>query len=129
MSTPKYATAILSLAVVILTALTAAASGPVTLTTILQLAVLALGGVITYIVPILDGRWKGGVKTGVAVVAALVSAVIPLVGGGFTWQAVFIVVLAGVQALATQLGVAIRVDAARPTVTVHATEAAKAGIR
>lgn len=107
----KYASALLSLTVLLVTSITAALAGPVTLTVLIQLGLLFLGGVVTYIVPLLSGGWVGGLKVGIGVVAAALAAVVPLLTGAhWNLQNTLIVVLAVVNALATQLGVAIRKD-------------------
>jgi hypothetical protein len=106
----KYATAILSLVVLIGTALSAALSGPITPVVVWQLVALVLGGVGAFLVPLAPVRWQGVGKTGVAVLGAIVAAVIPLLTSEWTGQTILIVILAGVNALATELGVVIRTD-------------------
>lgn len=117
-TTQKYATALLSLAVVLVTAVVAMPD--YTLVSILQFVVLGAGAVVTYVVPLLEGGWRGGLKTGIAVLAAVITAAIPLIGGVWNVQTIAVVVLAAVNALATQLGVNIRVDSTVPApVTVN----------
>jgi hypothetical protein len=107
----KYASALLSLTVLLVTSITAALAGPITLTVLIQLGLLFLGGVVTYIVPLMSGPWAGVFKVGIGVVAAALAAIVPLLTGtSWTLQNTLIVVLAVVNALATQLGVAIRKD-------------------
>jgi hypothetical protein len=107
----KYATALLSLTVLLVTSLTAALAGPITPTALIQLGLLFLGGVVTYVVPLLSGGWVGGLKVSIGVLAGVLAAVVPLLTGQpWTLQNTLIVLLAGVNALATQLGVAIRKD-------------------
>lgn len=72
-----------------------------------QLIALAAGPVFQYFLPLLPGKWAGGLKTGFAVLAAIATLIIPLVIG-FTWQALVLVGLAAVQALATEIGVQLR---------------------
>jgi len=107
----KYATAILSLSVLLLGAVGTALHGTVSAVDILQLVILFLGGIVTYIVPLLPGGWSGGLKTGVGIAAAAVALVIPYVTqGSITTAQILLVVVGVIQAAATQLGVAIRID-------------------
>jgi hypothetical protein len=105
-----YATAILSIALVVVQAFVVTTD--FTATTIIQLAIVAVAAVGTYLVPVVNGRWAGAWKTGVAVVGAILSACVPLVThADYTPQTIALVVLAGVQALATEAGVGIRTTA------------------
>ena len=105
----KYATALLSLAVTLITALSAAAAGPWSLSVILGIVVVVAQGVVAYIVPLLDGAWQGGLKVGISLVLAAVTTVIPLLTGtAWTFSNTLVVILAVVNALTQQLGVAIR---------------------
>lgn len=72
-----------------------------------QLIALTAGVLITFVVPIVDGRWAGLLKTGAAMVAAVATLIIPLFLG-FSWQALVIVALAALSALATEIGVQVR---------------------
>lgn len=72
-----------------------------------QLIALTAGVIITFVVPIVDGRWAGLLKTGSAMVAAVATLIIPLLLG-FSWQALVIVALAALSALATEIGVQVR---------------------
>lgn len=102
----RYATTLLNLA---LLALTALVTLHYDIASIGQFVVLILGGVATFVVPVADAKWAGKLKTGVAIVTALVAAVIPfLVQGAITPSQVFTVILAGVTAFAVELGVQIR---------------------
>lgn len=113
-----YATALLSLAVVLITALISIPN--FTTVTVIQFLILAAGAVAAYIVPLLkSGAWRGLVKTGMAILFAIGTAIVPLVGSDWSFHTIGLIVLAGVNALAVQLGVAIRIDAekAQPVVT------------
>lgn len=110
----KYAAAVLSTLVVVGTSLATALGGHVDWSVLLQLAIVTAGAVGTYIVPVLPTGWRGGGKVGVAILAALLTAAVPFVGG-WTAQAVVLIILAGVQAAAVHLGVAIRVDGQNST--------------
>jgi|GEM_PF-3425753 len=104
-----YAAAILPAIIILLGALqTALADGIVDATEGGQLIALTAGVVGTYIVRLVDGRWAGALKTGTAILAAIATLVIPLVMG-FTPEALVMVALAGLQALATEIGVQVRV--------------------
>lgn len=74
-----------------------------------QMIALTAGVLITFVVPIVDGRWAGLLKTGAAMVAAVATLIIPLILG-FSWQALVIVALAALSALATEIGVQVRRD-------------------
>ncbi|MCJ1687796.1 hypothetical protein [Rathayibacter sp. VKM Ac-2927] len=74
-----------------------------------QLLALVAGAITTFGVPLLKGRWAGGLKTGAAILAAIATLILPLIYG-FTWQALVIVVLAALSALATEIGVNARQD-------------------
>lgn len=102
-----YAAAILSIGLVVIQAFVAVTE--FTPTAIIQLAIVAVGAIGTYLAPVVDGRWAGALKVGVAVVAAILSACVPLVTGDvYTPQTIALVVLAGMQALAAEVGVGIR---------------------
>lgn len=106
----KYAAALLSALIIIVTAL--AAIEVYTVDAIAQIIVLAAGTITTYFVPLVDRRWAGMLKTGAALVAALAAALAPLiVSGTYTPQALLVVVLAGLNVLAVELGVNVRQDA------------------
>lgn len=108
----KYFAALLSIALVIVTAFVAIPADQITPTSVGQLAVLALGAIVTFLVPLLQGPWAAGLKTGSAVLAAIILAALPFFTQGYiTPTQVGIVVLAALNALAVQVGVDIRKDA------------------
>ncbi|MFF8187746.1 hypothetical protein ACF044_10860 [Microbacterium sp. NPDC016588] len=72
-----------------------------------QLLALTAGVLLTYVVPLVQGRWAGLLKTGSAILAAVATLIIPLLLG-FTWQALVIFALAALSALATEIGVQVR---------------------
>lgn len=118
----KYLAALLSAIITIITAL--AAVEVYTIDAIVQLIILAAGTITTYFVPLVDGRWAARLKTGTALVTALLTALAPLiVSGAFTPQAILVVILAGLNALAVQLGVDVRVDAILAAELANATDA------
>ncbi|OOB90279.1 hypothetical protein [Rathayibacter sp. VKM Ac-2630] len=77
-----------------------------------QLLALVAGAITTFGVPLLKGRWAGGLKTGAAILASVATLIIPLVLG-FTWQSLVIAILAALSALATEIGVQVREDGQR----------------
>lgn len=114
----RYATTLLPLGVAILGVLQAAQeANKATLfdwQTITQIVLLLVGTGVVYWLPLVDARWKGAFKTGAALVFAVVSAVVAVAPDGhFTKANGILVVTAVFKALATELGVQIRVDAAR----------------
>lgn len=109
----KYLVGFIQLALIALTALQTAVAAGWNATAAWQFAGLVVGAVVTVFVPLLKGGWAGGLKVGGAVLGALIAALVPFVTAGWTPNAVIIVVLAAVNALATQLGVYVRVDSAK----------------
>ena len=103
----KYAPALLNVVFIALVALK-------TLTfntgSIEQFALLIIGAVVTFIVPLTSAKWQGYLKTGTGIVIAVLTALVPLASQGWhLTQAQWItVVIAGVSALAVELGVQIR---------------------
>lgn len=107
----KYLAALLSIGIVVLTAFVAIPEGERNPATIGQLAILALGAIVTYLVPLLESRWAGALKTGAAVAAALIAAIIPFwAEGAITAIQVAVVALAALNALAVEVGVQVRKD-------------------
>jgi hypothetical protein len=69
---------------------------------------LAVATIISYVVKLLPSGWQAGAKVGVQIVGGVFAAVWPLfLGAEVDW---FVVVLAALNALATQLGVDARLD-------------------
>jgi hypothetical protein len=109
---PTYAAALISLAIAVLTAATQIPSGTdLSLATVLQLAVVSLSAIATYLLPLLKNQtWQGGLKTGAAIAGAIATAIIPLVGqGSVTYQQAIVVILAGLNAVGVEAGVSARV--------------------
>lgn len=106
----KYAAALLPAVIVLLGALqTALADNVIDATEGGQLIALLAGVGLTYFVPLLAGVWAGALKTGFAALAAIATLIIPFITG-FSWQALVIIFLAVLQAIATQIGVAARTE-------------------
>lgn len=105
----KFAAAIIPAAVTLLGALQVAiADGAVDQTEAGQLIALVAGVAVTYFVPLLSGAWAGGLKVGASLLAAVATLIVPLFTG-FTTEALVVFVLALLNALGTELGVAARV--------------------
>lgn len=110
MTANKYTAAMLQFILVLVTALQASLSGGLDTVEIWQLVALAVASVGTFFLPLVAGPWAGALKTGVAVLGAIVAAIIPLVNGVWSSEASIIVVLAALNALAAQIGVSVRLD-------------------
>lgn len=105
----QWATALLTFVVTVVTALAAAAVGPFTATVIVGLVVVVLQSVVSTFVPLVKGVWAGALKVGIPVVLAVLYALVPLLTDTpWTFGNTLILILAGVNALAAQLGIAIR---------------------
>lgn len=113
MTLNKYAVALLQLLIVTVTALQASVADGLTETEVWQLAGLVVGAFASVFVPLLERGWAGALKVGAAVGGAGIAAIVPFVTDGWTPSAAIVVVLAVLNTLATQIGVNIRVDAAR----------------
>lgn len=110
MTTNKYTAALLQFVLILVTAFQAAISNGLTTTEAWQLVALGIAAVGTYFLPLVTGPWAGALKVGIAVLGAVVAAIIPLVLGQWTAETFIIVMLAGLNALAAQIGVSARMD-------------------
>lgn len=111
--TNKFATALLQVALVALTAWQAIANAPLDIAVLIQLGVTILGATVVYLVPLFSGVWAGLWKTGVAIVTAGAVALVPfLTQGDITWQNWIVVGGAALTALATEVGVQVRMSTA-----------------
>lgn len=119
MTLNKYMVGLLQVVLISVTALQAALADGVTATEAWQLAALIVGAVVSVFVPLLEKGWAGALKVGGAVLGALLAAIVPFATGGWSAEALVIVALAGLNALATQLGVSIRVDSAKEKVAAQ----------
>lgn len=109
----KYLAGLLTVAVLFLTAFQAALQGGIDAVEAWQLAGVAVGAIVTVFVPITPGKWAASLKVIGAVIGAVIAAIIPLALGEWSTEALTIVALAALNALVVQLGVNMRVDAAR----------------
>lgn len=112
----RYLAGLLSLIVTLLTAFVAIPESqwadPVT---VVQFVALAVSTITAVFLPLLTGPWAGALKTGSAVILAVIGALVPLIaqGGHLNVTQIALLVLAGLNALAIQLGVSIRIDDVR----------------
>lgn len=112
----KFSAALLHILLVLVAAIQVALQGPVTPTSIVQLAILAVGSFAVYLFPLTNTTLQGELKVGAAVVIALLTALIPFLTAnwslaGITAAEWVTVVLAGLSVLGTGLGVAARLTA------------------
>jgi len=109
----KYLAALGHIALASLTALVAVLDKPVTWSVALQLAIVVVGSIATYLVPVASGKWAGAFKTGVGVLAAVLAALVPYVTtGGISAQNLLVVAGAILAALSSEIGVNVRKDLA-----------------
>lgn len=107
----KYAAALLPFFILVVGGLQPLfASDDIDWRAVTQFALLVLGAVVTFIVPLIPGPWKGALKTGVQVVVVILTALLQfLIPSGFDPAAgVQLIIVAVLQALAVELGVQIR---------------------
>jgi peptidoglycan/LPS O-acetylase OafA/YrhL len=114
----RYATTLLPLAVGVLGILQASqAAGTGTVLdwqTLTQIGLLLLGTGVVFWLPLVDARWHGAAKTGSSIGFAILSALVAVIPDGhFTKANAILVITAVVKAVATELGVQIRTDAAK----------------
>jgi hypothetical protein len=79
-----------------------------------QFLFVVAGVIATYFVPLLSGKWAGALKTGAAILAAVATLLVPLFSGDWNTNTLIVIGLAALNALATEIGVDIRKDAAVP---------------
>lgn len=126
----KYFAALVSVVIVVLTAFLAIPTGQINGAAIVQLVSIGVAAIVTYYVPLVNIKWRGILKTGAAIIAAMVSIAYPIyvAHGVPNSTQIAMMVLAGLNALGVELGVAIRVDAAAVTPAVAANTAAVADL-
>lgn len=103
---------LLTLAITLLTAINAMpAAAWEDPASVLQFAALALSSALAIALKLGKGRWPGVFKTGVAILLAVIGAAIPLLTQGWylTPAQIIVLVVAGLNALAIELGVQVRV--------------------
>lgn len=107
----KYAAALLPFFILVIGASQTVFAGDSTdWNAIITFAILVLGAVLTYIVPLTESKWQGALKTGIAILTVILSALLPFIlPGGFDPTVnVPIIIVAVLNALATEFGVQIR---------------------
>lgn len=118
----KYFAALLSVTIVVLTAFLAIPTGQIDGAAIVQLVSIGVAAIVTYWVPLVNIKWRGILKTGAAIVAAMISIAYPIyvAHGVPNSTQIAMMVLAGLNALGVELGVQIRIDSAAVTPAVAA---------
>lgn len=114
----RYGAALLPLGIAVLGVLDAANRAGTALLgwqTILQIIVLLATTGAALWLPLVSGPWAGALKTGAGIVGAIASALIATIptGGEFTTATLILVLTAVFKAVATEIGVQIRLDAAK----------------
>lgn len=117
----KYAPTLFSAAVTVFGGLQVLVSSGHGLVEILQFLTLLVTTVTTYLVPLVDARWRGAWKTGLELVGVVVAAVLPFaIAHTLTWANALLIAVALVKALATHFGVTLRTDTAIDAGTANA---------
>jgi hypothetical protein len=109
----KYAAALLPFFILTIGASQTVLKDPTNWQGDLVFGILVLGAVGTFIVKLVPSiAWQGALKTGIAVVTTILSALLPFVlPGGFDPSvSVPIIIVAVLNALSTELGVYVRVN-------------------
>lgn len=113
----RYSAALLPLAVLVLGVLDTAQRAGADLLgwqTITQIVLLIVTTGAGLVLPLVPGPWAGALKTGSAIAGAIVSALIAYVPEGhFTTATLILFLTAALKAVAVQIGVTIRTDAAK----------------
>lgn len=106
----RFAAALLPFFILVIGASQTVLKDPIDWNAIIVFAVLVLGAIVTYILPLVDKKWQGALKTGVAILTVILSALLPFVlPGGFDPSVnVPVIIVAVLNAIATEFGVAIR---------------------
>jgi hypothetical protein len=116
----RYAPSVLSFLVLVVGGLQAVvAEGPVTWVALAQLAVLTATSATTWLVPLAGPRWRGAAKVGLEILGAVVTLALPFIAaGGITPAEALLVAVAVIKVVASQLGVAIRLDPTPPAAPI-----------
>ncbi len=125
----RYTTALLPLGVLVVGVLLVASQAGTSLLgwqTITQLLILLATIGSDFWLKLVPGRWAGAAKTGAGIFGAVVSALVAYVPEGhFTQTTLLLFLTAALKAVATEVGVQIRVDAAK---VIDAGSTADAGV-
>lgn len=115
----KYLVALVAIVLAVLNALQTAIVGGVEPAEVAQLVIVGAGALLAIASPLVPGNWAGLWKTGLSIVIALATALAPLLITGMISPDQWItVILAGVQALAVQVGVTVRTDSVKAAAAV-----------
>jgi len=108
----KYAAALLPFFVLVVGASQTVLHAGFNLQVDIPFAIIVLGAILSFIVPLINKAWQGGLKTGIALATTVLSAVLPFVLPGTVHLSASlpVVIVAVLNALATELGVYIRVN-------------------
>lgn len=105
----KWAPALLSAAVVLFGGLQVLVSTGHGVVELLQFGTLLVTTVTTTVLPLIDARWQGALKTGLEVVGVLIVAVLPFaIDHTLSWANALLIAVAVMKALAAEFGVALR---------------------
>lgn len=108
----KYGAAIFSFAITLLTIVSSLKD--TSFASLFQLIPLIITSLLVLIVPLIKGPWAGAIKTGIEIIGVIAVLLIPyVVAGTITVPQLLVVGVAILKAVATQLGIIIRLD---PTV-------------
>lgn len=115
----KYLVAVVAIMLAVTNALQTAIVGGIEPAEVVQLGIVLVSAVTAIWVPLVQGRWAGLFKTGLAIVFALLTALAPFVITGTIAPEQWVtVILAGLTALGIQLGVTVRTDAVKAAADV-----------
>jgi hypothetical protein len=109
----KFAAGLIGVAIAVAAAITSAGDGAVSPGSAVQIALVGVGAVGIFLLPLVGPHYAATAKVTLAVVTAVLTAVLPLAiqGGGIGGTQIVVVVLAGLQALGAAVGVGIRREA------------------
>lgn len=104
-----HAASLLVLAITVLTAISSVVSWR-DADNVAQFVTIAIQAATVYGLGLSSGKWAGALKVGSAAALTVVSLIVPLIiSGGWSPQNVVLIALAGLNAVAAQIGVSIRV--------------------
>lgn len=114
-----FAAALLPFFILVIGASQTILKAPLNWNDLLVFALIVLGAIATYIVKLVNGSWQGALKTGIAILTTVLTALLPFIlPGGFDPKVnVPLIIVAVLNALATEFGVQIRTTAPPVVVT------------
>lgn len=109
----RYLAALLPVAIIVIGGLQSVLDNPTNWAVILQFALLVIGTAVAYVVKVVPTGWQGRLKTGAQIVTVILTALVPFIlPGGFDPSVnATLIVVAVLNALATEFGVQVRNDA------------------